>query len=534
MLVKFLNLGLLLAFFVACASGHQKTSAHIRELVAAGNYQAAIEYLNESSLAKDEKSKLLYYTELGLLEHYEGHFAESSRHLQKAKDLIDELFTTKVSGKFKSAVVNDNADFYYGEKYEASLVYFYLALNSYMISSQENDPSKRRESLESARAHIVAWDSFLTEMKNDRAGKALFKEDLLAKTFGALVHESQGNSKDDQIALQLYKDASDVFFRNYNLFPSFNSAYNEFRNHFSEFPNLEAQKVEKLYVLRTDHTLAFEDFLKMKILKLAKKIRPQEFQQLVGKYKISKDMLKSFSEPSISFLMQDGLIVEKTPQRYDIPMAWGAHSAMAFSMGMGGSISFELPAIRGVPKLEVSRLEAVDIHGKVISRAPLSIIAPLCELAEQAINEHSAAIATKTASRVIGKHLAALAASAAAYESGRRSNNSMTMTLATLGHAAAVVSINESEKADVRYWSTLPSNIRMGTLILPKGEYKFRAVFGAEGATDYRTIELGTHKVSDQELKFVMNNRNHKSKRVQVAESLPIEVSPERNPSNVP
>ncbi|MFL5783816.1 MAG: hypothetical protein ACJ76H_04340, partial [Bacteriovoracaceae bacterium] len=196
-----------LLFLFACATGHQQTAEKLRKFVAEKKFTEAIEFLKDSPLAEDQKSQLLFWNELGLLEHYRGNYHASNEYLAKAKDLIDELYTTRISGKVSSILVNDNADLYYGEKYEASLVYFYRALNYYLVAMAEPELMKRRELLSLARAEVVGWDSFLTEIKNERMGKALFKDDLLAKTFGALIHESQGNHQDDQIALQLYKDA---------------------------------------------------------------------------------------------------------------------------------------------------------------------------------------------------------------------------------------------------------------------------------------------------------------------------------------
>lgn len=500
---KFMALLMLALLVVSCASGHQKTSIQLRQFATAGKFDEAIKYLKESDLAKDEKSKLLYFTELGLLEHYRGNLNASIEALNTAKDLIDQLYTTRISGKVGSALSNDNADFYYGEKYEASLIYFYLSLNYYNQAMKEIDPAQKKVLFAKARSEVVAWDSFLTEMKQDRLGEALFKEDLLAKTFGALVHESQGNFNDNQIALQLYKDAQGVFFKNYNLFPTFNASYESFRQNFADLPKLPLKEVEGKYVLATDHSNAFKDFLNHKIQTLTAKLK-------MGKNPKSKD-------GSISFLIQDGLIAEKAPHKYEIPMAWGAHEAMAFTFGMGQTITFELPTVNGVQHLEASRLQALNKDGVVLHEAPLTVIAPISELAEQAINEHSKAIAAKTAARVAAKHLTALVGSVATYRAGQARNDTFTMLLATVGHATAVASINASEKADVRFWSTLPSNIRMGHIIVPKGTYNFRAVFGKPGALEYRVIELGQHEVLQNDEKFVMNSKEPKLAPVEIA-----------------
>lgn len=493
----FLSRLVLLSLVVSCASGHRKTSIEMRKFVAAGQYAEAIEYLNASPLATDEKSKLLLFTELGLIEHYRGNYEASSAALTQAKAIVDELYTTRVSGKVASVFSNDNADFYYGEKYEASLVYFYLSLNSYMQGIQETDPAKRKVYLLRARAEVVDWDSFLNEIKQERLGKVVFKEDLLAKVFGGLVHESQGTLNDDQIALQLYKDASDVFFKNYNLFPSYNASFETFKKDFTLLPTLPAKEVEGKYVLRTAHSDTFKNYLTTKVEQLTKKLKKG----------------KPSNEGSISFLVQDGLIAEKAPDVIEIPIMWGAHNSAALSMGLGQTITFELPTVVGVEKLETGKIQALNEAGLVIKEVDLSVIAPLGELAEQAIKEHSTSIAAKTAARVTAKHLAAFLASYAAAESARKNGNSMAALLATAGHAMAVAGINESEKADVRFWSTLPSSIRMGHMNLPAGTYKFQAVYDSGPAK--RVVDLGSSTVVLKANHFVMDNKDLRFKGFQ-------------------
>lgn len=516
----FLSLALS-ALLVSCATSHHETSHKIRQMVMANKHAEAIQLLNESDLAKDEKSKFLFYLELGLLEHYRANYAESTKALEAAKVIADDLYTVKASNKIASALTNDNADIYYGEKYEASMVHFYLALNHYMTGD-----------LVKARSEILAWDTFLTDMKNERAGKAIFKEDLLAKTFGAVVHEAQNNNKDDQIALQLYKDAITVFYKFYNMFPSYNTFYENFRKDYELLPKMPKADIEKNYVLETEHTKSFREFLTLKILQLTQKIRPSDFKAQVAQLKPSEAILKMLKAKggNITFLIQDGLIVEKIPRKYEFPIPMIGTAGLAYAFGSGGKISYELPTVETPPTLEIAKLQALDKSGVVVAESPLSVVSPVGELAEQAINEHSTSLAVKTGTRLAAKHIAAIAASQAAYSAAQSRNNSMGMLLVTAAHAVTIAGINASEKADTRFWSTLPSNIRMGHLPLPEGTYHFRAVYSKEGLADYRTVDLGEQTVTKTSLKFVMENKNlkYRSSAVNIAENdVPVQVQPD-------
>jgi uncharacterized protein len=480
---KRLPLVLIILLIVGCGSVDRKTSLELRKLVLAQDYDGAIQTLKQSPLQDNEKSFLLYHFELGLLNHYKGDYDQSIEALTKAKELIDELYTTKVSGKFQSFLSNDNADLYYGEKYEASLVYFYLALNHYMKSTQESDSEKKKVFLRLARSEVMAWDSFLTEMKTERMGEALFKQDLLAKTFGAFIHEAQGTREDKRIAVQLYVDAIEVYFKYYNLYPTFNASFEAFRENYKNLGKLPLEEVHGKYVLETEQSRAFREFIANK----AKQFSNERNLASSG---------DSTPAGNVTFLVQDGLIIQKLAKEHVIPLNFTGHS----SFHTGNTIMFELPYVETPPASQVAKIVATDTSGQVLFETPLSVIAPLSEMAQQAVNEHSTSIATKTGARLVTKHTAAILASEAAYEVAKNNNPSMAYMVASLAHTTAVAAINESEKADLRYWSTLPSSVRMGSLSVRPGTYQFRVVYQSG-----EVLELGQHQVGLGEAKLVVN-----------------------------
>jgi hypothetical protein len=492
----------------SCATVDRSTSSILRHLVINQQYDEAIKILNTSVLAQDPKSKLLYYTEIGLILHYQGDYVHSLEAFNYARDLLDELYTTRISGKLASAISNDNADYYYGEKYEASLVYFYLALTHYMQANIEIDPAKRNVSLLQSVAEIKGWDSFLTEMKHERSGQALFKDDLLSKTFGALVHEALGTRNGNQVALQLYKDAFDVYFKNYNLFRTYNASFQTFRENFEKFPDMPIADVVTNYVSETNHSLSLKDFLTNKILLLTKALNPKNLKTEIAKLNPSDKIMESLNTKggNISFLIQDGLIIEKKARLYEFPIILAGRAGIAYNM-LGNKITFELPYVEEQTYSDSGILQAIDTAGNIVSESQLSIVAPLGDLAAQAINEHSSSIATKTGARVAAKHIAAALVAQAAYEATKNENPAIAFMTLTIGHGAAISAINASEKADIRYWSTLPSNIRMGNLTLKPGRYKFRAIIGTEGTTGFRVMDLGEKHIAIDELIFVTNKK---------------------------
>ena len=107
--------------------------------------------------------------------------------------------------------------------YERSAMYFYLALNRAILSQSDESvfadaasesgfttrPLSRDEKsgyLYAARATVVAWDSFMENVRRD-AREEVFQHDLLAKLGGGFIHEMINTRNDRQTAIYLYKQA---------------------------------------------------------------------------------------------------------------------------------------------------------------------------------------------------------------------------------------------------------------------------------------------------------------------------------------
>lgn len=95
-----------------------------------GNFSSAVSKMQSS---KDEffdsKDRVIYYLDLGLLEHYAGKYNSSNQAFSKAEDAIDELYTQSISQGVASLLLNDNALAYPGEDYENIYLNVFKALN---------------------------------------------------------------------------------------------------------------------------------------------------------------------------------------------------------------------------------------------------------------------------------------------------------------------------------------------------------------------------------------------------------------------
>ncbi len=87
--------------------------------------------LEKSTLNKDKKSELLCHLEKGTLDLAEKNEDAAIKRFERALELIDQLFTAKLSSKAASLLINDASDEFYGASYERSYAHYYLSKSYY-------------------------------------------------------------------------------------------------------------------------------------------------------------------------------------------------------------------------------------------------------------------------------------------------------------------------------------------------------------------------------------------------------------------
>jgi hypothetical protein len=506
---------LLVFFLLSCASGQREKRAELRTLYAQKEFDKAIKILEEPKLASDENLKLLLKMEKANIDFSRQNQYQANLEFNEAIDLSKKLYTEKFSQIATTGIINDNIKDFYGEKFERSLLYFFASLTSMNLSQagkretyvlrtgqdkniQETvipeynlKPEEVRLARQSSRAQILAWDSFLSNLKNDNWGQNVYKNDLLAKIYGAFVHESMNISSDDQIALQLYKDAKELLAKNFNIYPSFNQKAHDFAAEFKNFVNHPEINVSQ-YIEPTSRSKELDQFLDQKIKSLSKKEKKANFK----------------------FVLQEGLIAQKVPFKVSIGLK-GAMEASddpktrnsiasigttvlavfaADKLGLINSdntfgqnylgvkvaelavheagIDFEIPKVENKPVTQNFKLILKNDKNIVVLEKPLVLVAPLSDIAYEAVKEEALARVTKTGFRVAAKHVAAIAAAFATYKMmGGEDKDFFAKTAAIASYLAASKLITASEKADTRYWSTLPHTIRVIEGDLPAGKY---------------------------------------------------------------
>ncbi len=515
---------LLLLLVLGCSSLDRKNAEKLRSFVQQRNWPAALELTHDKKFYKKERSRLLLWLERGFAHHLNRNHYQAIQYLSKAKELHEKLFTKSLSKKALTYIANESADIYYGEPHEISMMYFFLAYNYYMlyqkgiieehrpaqlmidtkklpINSQKLNEEEKRQKLFSARAIIIAWKNYLDCRQIETKGRPVYKEDLLANVFGAMIHEEIGSSGDRQIARSLYKQAQTLLFRYYNTYASFNNKYTDFIDKFDQLHKWKKNKIEDELV------------------------RPTSFANLLDKFLQVRLKSKS-NDKQVAFIINHRLIAPKEPQKFDFPIPVGEIAFFSkIQDGMSPiefvafltsgakdakpSISFELPRIPRMPvKYNDAKLSIYKLPEKklVHETPPLILLNPLGEIASMALENKMTALKIKKGTRLVTKHLAALAGIFATYKLAQKSDGlaaQLALPAAIASYMSVSRAIAESEKADLRYWSTIPNSIALSVGQLPPGKYQVNVLSKTTGNSSEADYEekLGEITIKANKLK---------------------------------
>lgn len=557
---KSTNLVLFLFFLLlsSCSSGKRKVQEELRQKVARGDYAQALGFIREHNFFQEENERLLKSLEEAMILHRSGEYRESAEVFEVAKRIVEELYTVSMSQRVQIYLIGDYRDVYYGHPYEHSLVFFYKSLNHFQLAMNATTPRERREELFRARAELVAWDSFIYALESERLGKTVFKRDLLANLWGGIIHEEIGSREDLEIALNLYQNAHEVLLKNYKVYKVFNQQFEIFKKDYDLLPELSIEAVLSDYVEKTTYAKHLSQWISYRQLSLTYRHRgPQAYQRLIRQLKSTpfwSEEIQTRVELEVERFNKDAGQIRVVAQNSMIPAKQGREIFIGLARGLQdpsvssglsvaasvlaifaaevlglmpppnqynpsgayfglmaaevavreAAIGFEVAAIDYQETSERLFLVITDFEKKEIERMELALVAPIGDIAAQALAEDASARRWRQGIRVIGKHATALAASYATYQAISRGDDNrkpMARSIALLQYTAASRAIVASERADTRYWSTLPQDIRLESFFFPQGEYHF-ALEWKKGEQMTRTRDLGVHRLSKEDPLF--------------------------------
>ena len=185
---------LVLSCFAAtsCAT-YTAQNSDVRDDMYSGNFNSAIEKLDNSSLATQDRNYALFRMEKGMLLYLNNDFKDAVPLWNQADAKLDSLYTTSISSTAASFVINDSMSDYEGEAHERVL----LPIFSSMAFFADNN-------LNNAQVMVRRTYDVLSTLHNNDEGKDNFKYDAYSHYFSALIYEAK---KDWDSAIVEYKNA---------------------------------------------------------------------------------------------------------------------------------------------------------------------------------------------------------------------------------------------------------------------------------------------------------------------------------------
>ncbi|HSQ98062.1 MAG TPA: hypothetical protein VLL98_05100 [Rickettsiales bacterium] len=470
---KILSLFVIILILTSCGSvkKDREMRVSLATNIKAKNYEAATLIVKDKDFYEDKNSELLRNLERGTVYYLKGEYYQALKSFENAKKISDDLYTISISKKTAS-VWDENMDNYYGEKYERSMIRFYLSLINYNLYQQgfyeeyldEKNLKVEKKILTDeeenfhlnyARSSIIEWDSLLKSYQGETGGEPVYKNDMLAKVWGGFIHGQFNTVEDRQVALQLYKDGNDVLLKNYNMYSTFNNKAKEFDDDFKKLPNLSFQELQKNYISETQYSKDLQEFLNREIRNL-----------------------NSSKKDNLVIMVKDNLVAPKTVKTIKIPIpiaAFGSvdsnfEAMLRVAMLVEGGIpqaEIELPEIKITDDIKKYTAQIFDLNGNKVAETDLTMIEPMSDIAKKTLDDKLALIRTKIVARITTKYVAGAIAAYAVYRQG---DWYQIMGLAMF--AGSVKAANESSRADTRYWTSLFSNIQFGGAMLKQGKYK--------------------------------------------------------------
>jgi len=434
---KFKYLVVVFLFAASCA-GVQKYYNQLESFMLQDDRSSAETLATASKEAYGAKNELLYYLDVGMLNHFSQKYKESNSAFEEAKRIYDINYTKSISAGLFSLFSNDNMVPYYGEPYEMAYANIFCALN-YIMQGMNN------ESVVEARQ----TDNLFKKIQADSNGKAFYSDDGFIRYFMGIVYENAGYSND---ALISYKMALKAY-GNSNLYvvPVPADLVNNLYTLYCKFGmNQEAADLKNIYsyASRTDAPgtgeLIVIDYNGLSPKKIENILEISLYKALpfFNSVQITNDDQAKAQEvrAAVQAGISDDYIKVSFPKYY-------RYNNLITSFSLEETVSV---SSNSVTTSEIKGYNAADI----------------ASLLEKYLDNKIALIYARTIARAVGRYI--LTKTVADSVKKQSENDSLGILTKSLLNIAT----SYMEKADTRSWRTLPANINMSRVRLRPGTHE--------------------------------------------------------------
>ncbi|MBI4776643.1 MAG: hypothetical protein HY788_21110 [Deltaproteobacteria bacterium] len=412
-------------------------------LMERGDYSGACAALKLNESQFGDKDRLLFLLESGLTYLYAGDFETGQAILAEAESLEQDLYTKSLTVQASTFIVNDLAAPYRGEDFESVMINLFRALG-YVKSGGIEDALVEARKVDSK---LTAINSQYPEDK-----KNVYKEDAFARWLVGMLYETDPTSANLNDAFIAYRKALDVYETDYG----------------------------------NDYLVGPPDLLKSSYLTVAKWMGTAEFKEATRKYGkvpyLSVDQKKKLSE--LTFIHFSGKSPVKVERSIISPLPDGHIVKLAFPVYQDRT-----------SRIAGSQIVARPTAGEKILTANTELGDPVGRIAKANLENRKTRIMAKAIARAAAKY----AATKIAEQQARNQwGDTWGWVIGALGNVYAVL----SEKADLRFWQGLPSEIRVAKLAVPPGLYSLQVNCTDSAGNILENIDLGTVTTKPGEHRF--------------------------------
>jgi hypothetical protein len=157
-----------------------------------GSFLKAAADIKKNETLYGSNDRLLYFMDQGLLLHYAGAYQSSLKNLEKAEEMVSELYARSVTNEAASLLINDLVRPYRGRRHERVLLHQFIAFN-YLANNQYD------EALVETRKVQLVFDAF----SSDSELAHQYQDDGMSHYVSSIVYEAQQET--DNALISIFK-----------------------------------------------------------------------------------------------------------------------------------------------------------------------------------------------------------------------------------------------------------------------------------------------------------------------------------------
>ncbi|MFA7073693.1 MAG: hypothetical protein WC234_00725 [Endomicrobiaceae bacterium] len=423
---KFKYTVIVFLLIASCASV-QKYYNRLESFMLQDDHDSAETLATASKEAYGGKNELLYYLDVGMLNHLSQQYKESNSAFEEAKRIYDINYTKSISAGLFSLFSNDNMVPYYGKPYEMAYTNVFCALN-YIMQGMNN------ESVVEARQ----TDNLFKKIQADSNGRAFYSDDGFIRYFMGIVYENAGYLNDALIsykmALKAYGNVKlyvvpvpeDLVNNLYTLYFNLgmDQEASELKNKYPYAKKTDSPHTGELIIINYNG-LAPKKIENIMEISFYKALPYFNSVQITNEDQAKAQEVRTAVQAGIA----DDYIKVSFPKYYRYN-----NRISSFSLEETVAVSSN-----SITTVEIKGYNAVDI----------------ASLLEKNLNNEISLIYARTIARAVGRYVLTKAVSDNVKKQSK--NDSLGILTKSLLNIAS----GYMEKADIRSWRTLPANINM-------------------------------------------------------------------------